>query len=239
MIRELLLFIDKTEQWGYNKAMTNEIEKNIAENIKELRLSKKMKQSELGELISYSDKTISKWENGSSVPDITALVAISEAFNVSVSDMVKEDAVKVAAEKNVERAKENYDNDIAMLLLTVLSVFTVAVILYVVLMIIRGAHVWQVFVWAAPVSAFVVFKYNKAHADLKWLNAVLLSVVVWGIITGAYLQLIEKWNLWQLFFVGIPLQGMVIVSTLLRKTRNGKKALDIFKTPEKREEKTR
>ena len=76
--------------------MGNEIEKNIAVNIKELRLRRGMKQSELGETISYSDKTISKWENGTSVPDVTALVALAEAFGVSVSDMVKPDAVKVA-----------------------------------------------------------------------------------------------------------------------------------------------
>ncbi len=218
--------------------MANEIEKNIAENIKELRASKGMKQSELGELISYSDKTISKWENGSSVPDVTALVAISEAFNVSVSDMVKEGAVKVAAKRNVEKVKEANVNDIALLLLTVLSVFTIAVILYVVLMIIRDAHVWQFFVWAAPVSAFAIYKYNKAHADVKWLNALLLSLVVWGTITGVYLQLISRWNLWQLFFVGVPLEGMVVVSTLLGNGKRRKKAFEIFKSHEKREDET-
>lgn len=209
--------------------MANEIEKNIAENIKELRLSKKMKQSELGELISYSDKTISKWENGTSVPDVTALVAISEAFNVSVSDMVKEGAVKVAERKNEERAKEEYDNDIAMLLLSVLSVFTLAVILYVVLTVVTGASVWQVFVWAVPVSAFMIYKYNNAHEGVKWLNTVLLSSIVWGTITAVYLQVISKWNLWQLFIIGVPLEAMAIVSTLFRKRRGSKKALDIFK----------
>ena len=66
-----------------------------AVNIKELRLRRGVKQSELGEKISYSDKTISKWENGASVPDVTALVALAEAFGVSVSDMVKPDAVVI------------------------------------------------------------------------------------------------------------------------------------------------
>lgn len=228
-IREYRLFIDKKAAIGYNNLMANEIEKNIAENIKELRLSRKMKQSELGEMISYSDKTISKWENGSSVPDITALVAISEAFNVEVSDMVKEGAVKVAEKKNEERAKEEYDNDIAMLLLSVLSVFTLAVILYVVLTIVVGTSVWQVFVWSVPVAAFMIFKYNKAHECVKWLNALLLSAVVWGTIAAVYLQVISKWNLWQLFIIGVPLEAMVIVSTLFRKRRGSKKALDIFK----------
>ena len=40
----------------------NQIETNISKNIKELRVASGMKQSELGEKIAYSDKTISKWE---------------------------------------------------------------------------------------------------------------------------------------------------------------------------------
>ena len=40
------------------------IEKNIADNIKSLRLQAGLKQSELGDKIAYSDKTISKWEKG-------------------------------------------------------------------------------------------------------------------------------------------------------------------------------
>lgn len=112
-----------------------------------------MKQSELGETISYSDKTISKWENGTSVPDVTALVALAEAFGVSVSDMVKPDAVKAAEEKNDEEIKENFKNDVAMLCLSVLSVFTVAVALYVALMIVKDYRFWQLFVWSVPVSA--------------------------------------------------------------------------------------
>ena len=196
--------------------MENEIEKNIALNIKELRLRRGMKQSELGELISYSDKTISKWENGSSVPDVTALVAIAEAFGVSVSDMVKPGAAKVAEEKNDEASKENFKNDVAMLCLSVLSVLTVAVALYVALMIVKDYRIWQLFVWMVPVSATIIYKYNHSHADIKWVNALLLSVIVWGVIAAAYLQLL-RYNLWALFFIGIPLEAMIMVYTLFRK----------------------
>lgn len=205
----------------YNKLMGNEIEKNIAVNIKELRLRRGMKQSELGETISYSDKTISKWENGTSVPDVTALVALAEAFGVSVSDMVKPDAVKAAEEKNDEEIKENFKNDVAMLCLSVLSVFTVAVALYVALMIVKDYRFWQLFVWSVPVSAAIIYRYNHSHKDMKWLNALLLSVLVWGVIAAAYLQFLN-YNLWALFFIGIPLEAMVVISTLFRK-RNVKK----------------
>lgn len=47
--------------------MNDNIEHNIAVNIKELRTNASLTQSELGDKISYSDKTVSKWENGVSL----------------------------------------------------------------------------------------------------------------------------------------------------------------------------
>ena len=80
----------------------NQIETNISKNIKELRVASGMKQSELGEKIAYSDKTISKWENGSSVPDIVALGAVADLFGITVDDLIRENA----ADKLINREKK-------------------------------------------------------------------------------------------------------------------------------------
>ena len=199
--------------------MLSEFEKNIFKNIKELRLRKGLKQSELGEMLSYSDKTVSKWENGSSVPDVTALAEIAELFSVTVDDLLRENAVEKVVDKTKEKAQEDRMNDIAMLCLSVLSVITIAVVIYVALMIIKDYKFWQVYVWAVPPSAVIIYKYNKAHANYKWLNAVALSVLNWGLITAIYLTMLG-YNVWPLFFLGIPLQAMIIISTIFRKTRS-------------------
>ena len=210
--------------------MLSEIEKNISKNIKELRLNKGMKQSELGEALSYSDKTVSKWENGSSVPDVTALAEIAELFSVSVDDLLRENAVEKVTDKAKEKIQEDKANDIAMLCLSVLSVITIAVVIYVALMIIKRYKFWQVYVWAVPPSAVIIHKYNKAHANYKWLNAAALSVLNWGIITAIYLTILD-YNVWPLFVLGIPLEAMIIISTIFRKTRSFI-SLSIFKTPD-------
>ncbi len=218
--------------------MDSQIEKNIAKNIKEMRLESGMKQSELGEKISYSDKTISKWENGSSVPDITALCAVAELFNVKVDDLVKENAAEILKKKSEPQKPKNDSNDIAMLCLSVLSVFTIAVIIYVGFMIIKTEKLWQVYIWAVPVSAFICLKYNKVHGNIKWVNTVLLSLIDWGLIVAAYLQLIS-YNLWPIFFIGIPLQAMIIISTLFQDGDKKKSfiSLSIFKSPDERNDK--
>ena len=46
----------------------------IANNLVILRRKKEMTQTELAEMLNNSDKAVSKWERGESVPDISVLV---------------------------------------------------------------------------------------------------------------------------------------------------------------------
>ena len=62
---------------------------NIGQIIKGLRKKNGLTQSNLAEIIHVSDKTISKWELGLSVPESDILMKLSEYFNVSVEDLIK------------------------------------------------------------------------------------------------------------------------------------------------------
>jgi len=55
-----------------------------ASNIINLRTAKGMTQAELGELLNYSDKSVSKWERAEAVPDAYVLKKMSEIFGVTV-----------------------------------------------------------------------------------------------------------------------------------------------------------
>ena len=56
--------------------------------IRELRQQKGMTQLQLAQLLSVSDKTVSKWETGKGYPDITLLEPIADAFGVSVTELI-------------------------------------------------------------------------------------------------------------------------------------------------------
>ncbi|MCD4827700.1 MAG: helix-turn-helix domain-containing protein [Acholeplasmataceae bacterium] len=62
---------------------------SISENIKILRLQKNMTQKELGDSLHITDKTISKWENGRSVPDIYMIKKIAIVFDVNYEIIVE------------------------------------------------------------------------------------------------------------------------------------------------------
>lgn len=70
---------------------------NIGEKIKELRNKNKLTQQELGDKLYVSDKTISSWESGRTLPDINTLIDISNVFNISVSNFISN-----TNDKNIE-----------------------------------------------------------------------------------------------------------------------------------------
>lgn len=64
-------------------------EKTIATNLVKFRKHEGLTQQELADKINYSDKVISKWERGESLPGIEALNIIAEFYNISVDDIIK------------------------------------------------------------------------------------------------------------------------------------------------------
>ncbi|MGI5953430.1 helix-turn-helix domain-containing protein [Dysosmobacter sp.] len=78
----------------------------LSENIKAVRKSKGLSQQELAVKVNVVRQTISKWEQGLSVPDSDLLIALSEALETPVSTLLGEavmaseaDAVKALSEK--------------------------------------------------------------------------------------------------------------------------------------------
>lgn len=77
---------------------------NIGQIIKGLRKRNGLTQSKLAEIIHVSDKTISKWELGLSIPESDILVKLSEYFNVSVEDLIKGNK-KILITKDIKKKR--------------------------------------------------------------------------------------------------------------------------------------
>lgn len=57
--------------------------------VAELRKEKGLKQKELAAKLLISDKAVSKWETGLSMPDITLLVPLADALDVTVTELLE------------------------------------------------------------------------------------------------------------------------------------------------------
>lgn len=56
--------------------------------IAELRKEKNMTQEQLAEKIGVTDKSISRWENGKTIPDLSIIIILSDLFNVEISELL-------------------------------------------------------------------------------------------------------------------------------------------------------
>lgn len=70
--------------------MTN-YEKRFAVNLRRLRKAAGLTQAELGRAIGYSEKTVSKWECASGIPDIDGLFALSGKLYVSIEELFRDE----------------------------------------------------------------------------------------------------------------------------------------------------
>lgn len=76
----------------------------FAKTLSDLRKSKGLSQEELAEALYVTRQAISKWENGSGIPDIVNIKAIADYFKVSV-DVLLDDDVDLPI--NVDNNKDN------------------------------------------------------------------------------------------------------------------------------------
>ena len=80
--------------------------------LRTLRKEKNLTQEQLAEQLGVSGRTISRWETGSNMPDISLLAAIAEIYDVSIPEIIdgERKSEKMTEEvKNVEEAKEVAD----------------------------------------------------------------------------------------------------------------------------------
>lgn len=76
-------------------------QKKIGLFLKELRKEKKLTQEQLAEHFNVSDRTVSRWENGVNMPDLSLLIEIADFYNVDIREII-----------DGERRSGNMDNNI-------------------------------------------------------------------------------------------------------------------------------
>lgn len=65
----------------------------LSEKIVVLRNKHNMSQGDLAEKLNVSRQSVSKWETGASIPDLDKLIAMSNLFQITLDELVKDDVV--------------------------------------------------------------------------------------------------------------------------------------------------
>ena len=80
--------------------------KTIGSFLKELRKEKGITQEEFAEILNVSGRTVSRWETGSNMPDISLLCEISEFYEVSITEIISGERKSENMEKEVKEVAE-------------------------------------------------------------------------------------------------------------------------------------
>lgn len=184
----------------------------VGKNIMSLRKAANMTQLDLAEKLNYSDKSISKWEQGNGMPDVRILVRIAELFNVSLDDLVREHA-----EKPVVPKRTRFIRRLIIIACSVGLCWLVATVLFVLLGIFlpepSRQYLWLAFLYAVPLSAIVVLVFSSIwHYSAT--RVISVSVLVWTVLACVYLTIYatgaNMQNIWLVFLIGIPLQVLTL-----------------------------
>lgn len=185
----------------------------IAKNITALRQNAKLTQIELAERLNYSDKAVSKWERAESIPDITVLKTIADMFQVPLDYLVRENPELPVLEEEPDQTPVRKRNHKVITALSILLVWFVAAVVFVILDMI-GLDTWLhlfAFAYAIPVSMIVWLVMNSIWFTRRR-NYLIISLLMWTTLgcTGLLLFLL-KVNFWQLFILGAL--GQIIIAT--------------------------
>lgn len=90
----------------------NNVNNTLGENIRKLREMHNMTQQDLAELVDRSDKTVSAWERGETVPGIGLINKMAEIFKIPATDLLKGYVSEnLSRDQNMEQIM-NFMNDI-------------------------------------------------------------------------------------------------------------------------------
>lgn len=192
----------------------------IARNIVDLRKHHSITQAELAERLNYSDKAISKWERGESLPDIVVLKQVADLFEVEVDYLLTEDHTEYQTQKKLI-SKRRRINHIMITLIAIVLVIGVALFAFINMSLIADIHrKWIVFVAAIPVICIVWLVFNSIWFDKK-VNYLIISGLMWStlatifFIAMGYLQMA-----WLIFLLGIPGQVIIILWSRIKPIRH-------------------
>lgn len=163
----------------------------LNENIKAIRKSKGLSQQELAIKLNVVRQTISKWEQGLSVPDSDLLISISEVLETPVSTLLGETVIETKVDdlKAISEKLETINLQLVQRKTTkrkiihgsLITLCAVIVMISVVLIILNSPYLgWN---YSDPETAVI----GVAFHVLEWLFVRLAPIIFVGAIIGAFL----------------------------------------------------
>ncbi len=208
-----------------------ELIKTIASNIATYRKKNGLTQLQLGEMLSYSDKAVSKWERGEGFPDIYVLYQLCDIFKITLNDLIDDEIKEIPIDEK-EKKKERLifkTNKISITIMSCILSWLIAIIVYVILEIAKVniplsiPSTWMCFIYPIPINFIILLVFTKL-----WGNRILrffwVTGINWSVVLCLHLSLLNFTsipNAHLVYLIGAVFQVLVIFWYIYRrKTKN-------------------
>lgn len=192
--------------------MINETQfrKNFGIKLNKLRKQRGLTQQELASQLNYSDKAISKWERGESVPDSYTLYLIADFFSVSIDNLLsdKED-ISVGEFKELDKTSP------AKLFVPLISVFAIFFVASIFFLVMKNVDNWSAyanysFIYASPIASIALTVFSSIWWKIIY-RCISVSLVIWTSALSIYLSL----NLENLKYIFISCAFLQVATILI------------------------
>ena len=191
-----------------------EIKRIFASRLAFFRKSAGLTQSQLAEMLNYSDKAVSKWERGEGMPDVYVMSKIAGLFGVCVDDLINE--------QKPERPVSREYNHRLIAIVSMGLVWVVAAVAFSILSFIgvKNFAPWLCFIYAMPLSFIVWIVFSSI-----WWGKKMLTVTISGFLWTVFLSFSMTIGFYKFLWFLVPvalLQVLIILFFSIRFRRNKK-----------------
>ncbi len=182
----------------------------IGNMLKELRKEKGLTQEQLAEHFGVSNRTVSRWETGSNMPDLSLLVELSDFYDTDIREIIngerKSEKMNEELKDTLQKAAEYAEGEKELLFGRVRNITIIGIFAFAVSMILENrAPALPVFdmlsgvllgiTWGALMVSLLfttgILEKKRKGANKKGLKLLLVLVVAVGII-GFVISLLES-----------------------------------------------
>lgn len=134
--------------------------------IAKLRKEKELKQKDLAKILKVSDKTISRWETGLGYPDVSLLVPLSDALDVTVNEILEgrednntftKEEVNNLMKKTISMSELKREKEKAFILGIMLTIYTILLIITLIIFGGKNLEVKSYALIAFPSLIYMIF----------------------------------------------------------------------------------
>lgn len=187
-----------------------EIKTNFAKNLIYYRKKLGLTQLQLANKLNYSDKAISKWENGDTLPDIVVFSCIADFFKISVNDLIKKPTVD--EDKTIVSTKSR-----ALIIILACGLVWLActLVFFALFMFTNLDRIWLTFILAIPTTFIVLVVFSSLWYK-EIFQCISTSGLIWSSALSISLCFFRYSSSWFIYIVAGLLQILFILWYLFR-----------------------